>query len=239
MAVYFNQKPIINNGLILLLDAPTPKSYPGNGTSWYDLSNNNNNMVISGPIFSSEKSGTLFFDGINDYGEINTSFNVTSIPMTISLWLSRKSRTSGGIGDNRCHVILGDGTNHILIGNQYSGSTTMVRHTKFMLQGYGFSTIYTLTPDLYYNIVFSADPINNSFSFYINGVKQTINAGYYADYFTYTTINLPKLHLGYYYFQNPSFQYESQSVGQLAIYNRILSDEEVNYNYLINAGRYI
>jgi len=34
---------IVTNGLALFLDAGNNNSYPGNGTTWYDLSGNGNN----------------------------------------------------------------------------------------------------------------------------------------------------------------------------------------------------
>ena len=38
---------IVTDGLVLCLDAGNPKSYPGSGTTWYDLSGNGNNGTNS------------------------------------------------------------------------------------------------------------------------------------------------------------------------------------------------
>lgn len=44
---------IIRDGLVLYLDAANPKSYPGTGTTWYDISGNGKHHTIVGsPIFS-------------------------------------------------------------------------------------------------------------------------------------------------------------------------------------------
>jgi hypothetical protein len=44
---------IVTDGLVLCLDAGNPKSYPGSGTTWFDLSGNGNNVsIFNGPIFS-------------------------------------------------------------------------------------------------------------------------------------------------------------------------------------------
>ena len=37
---------IVTNGLVLDLDAAKVASYPGTGTSWYDISGNNNKSSI-------------------------------------------------------------------------------------------------------------------------------------------------------------------------------------------------
>ena len=44
---------IVTDGLVLALDAGNTKSYPGSGTTWYDLSGNGNNHTITNsPTFS-------------------------------------------------------------------------------------------------------------------------------------------------------------------------------------------
>lgn len=47
MGIAYNTS-IVRNGLILHLDAANPKSYPGSGTSWNDLSGRNNNATLVG-----------------------------------------------------------------------------------------------------------------------------------------------------------------------------------------------
>ena len=57
---------IVTNGLVLFLDANNTNSYPGSGTSWYDLSGNGNTGTLTnGPTFSSVNGGTIVFDGID------------------------------------------------------------------------------------------------------------------------------------------------------------------------------
>lgn len=59
---------IVNDGLILCLDAANRKSYPGTGTTWTDLSGNGNSGTLTnGPTFDSGNGGSLVFDGVDDY----------------------------------------------------------------------------------------------------------------------------------------------------------------------------
>ena len=81
---------IVTDGLILVLDATNPLSYPGSGTTWYDLSGNGNHSTInSGEFVSSPFSGYLR----NVNNESNFFYitipNSTSISNTLSV-------TSGG-----------------------------------------------------------------------------------------------------------------------------------------------
>jgi hypothetical protein len=71
MAFHRGPKPI-TDGLILNIDGANPKSYPGTGTSWNDLSRNGNNItLVNGPTFDSENGGSILLDGINDYGSLS------------------------------------------------------------------------------------------------------------------------------------------------------------------------
>ena len=64
----FHRGPnIVRDGLVLALDAASPRSYPGTGTTWYDLSGNDNNGTLTnGPTFSNGNGGSIAFDGSND-----------------------------------------------------------------------------------------------------------------------------------------------------------------------------
>jgi hypothetical protein len=69
MGIAYNPKTV-TDGLVLCLDAANPKSYPGSGTVWNDLSGNGNNAnIIGAPIHS----GNYFsFNGIDQYAVINS-----------------------------------------------------------------------------------------------------------------------------------------------------------------------
>ena len=49
MSIYGGPE-IVTDGLVLHLDAANSKSYPGTGTSWFDLSGSNNHgTLVNGP----------------------------------------------------------------------------------------------------------------------------------------------------------------------------------------------
>ena len=87
----FNHSPkIVTNGLVMYLDAGSPKSYGGSGTVWTDISRNGNNgTLVNGPTYSSANGGSIVFDGINDY--ISTSslsmLLSGSTNLTLSIWI--------------------------------------------------------------------------------------------------------------------------------------------------------
>jgi len=66
MAVYAGPD-IVENGLLLHLDAANRRSYPGTGTAANDLSNiGNNGTLVNGVSYSNTNSGIFIFDGTND-----------------------------------------------------------------------------------------------------------------------------------------------------------------------------
>ena len=66
MSTRYNAR-IVSDKLMLHLDAANPKSYPGSGTTWKDLSDRGHDMtLVNGPTFNSGFGGYLKFDGSND-----------------------------------------------------------------------------------------------------------------------------------------------------------------------------
>jgi hypothetical protein len=82
---------IVNDGLILNLDAANSKSYPGSDTTWSDLSGNaNTGTLVNGPTYGSANNGSIVFNGTNSYATVadnaNLRFN-SSQSFTLSAWI--------------------------------------------------------------------------------------------------------------------------------------------------------
>jgi hypothetical protein len=89
MAIYAGPD-IVDNGLVLHLDAANPRSYPRTGTTWFDLSGGNNNGTLTnGPSFSSLSGGSIDFDGTNDLVDLTNTPNldITTNDFALELWL--------------------------------------------------------------------------------------------------------------------------------------------------------
>jgi len=86
---YFNGPKIVNDGLVLCLDAANSKSYIGSGTTWNDLSGNNNTGTLTnGPTYSGGNGGVIITDAVDDYISINdsTSLRLTT-GFTVGMWV--------------------------------------------------------------------------------------------------------------------------------------------------------
>jgi hypothetical protein len=90
---------IVTNGLVILVDAANPLSYPGSGTTWADLSGQGNNgSLFNGVSFSSQNGGALVFDGTDDYAsvDVNSWIRSTSSAYTFSSFFYYNGGSSGG-----------------------------------------------------------------------------------------------------------------------------------------------
>jgi hypothetical protein len=78
---------IIEDGLVLYLDAANTKSYPGSGTNWFDRSlNSYNASLINSPTYI--PNSHFSFDGVDDYSTIN-NLNLYLPPTenrTLEIW---------------------------------------------------------------------------------------------------------------------------------------------------------
>ena len=85
--MFYGTPPIVTNGLVLNLDCGNRLSYPTSGTTWTDLSGNNNNGTLTnGPTFNPNNLGSIVFDGGDDFVNFNTSslkFNDTDVTMNV------------------------------------------------------------------------------------------------------------------------------------------------------------
>ena len=86
---------IVTDGLVLYLDAANPRSYPGSGTNWKDIINNNNGTLTNGPTFISNIGGAIDFDGVNDYISITNSTELNPSLITIQVLVNLQNLTSG------------------------------------------------------------------------------------------------------------------------------------------------
>jgi hypothetical protein len=89
---------IVTDGLVLVLDAANPLSYPGTGTTWSDLSGEGNNGTLTnGPTFDPTNGGAISFDGTDEYVTVqyNSALDI-STAITVEAWV--KYRSQGEIG---------------------------------------------------------------------------------------------------------------------------------------------
>lgn len=229
MATNYSPK-IVTDGLVLCLDAANPKSYPGSGTVWKDLSKNGNDGTLTnGPTFSSDNQGSFSFDGVNDYIRIdhNGELNFNSSDFTTINWC-RVDGSSGayralwqssvGISTTRQLGIVASTNNRWGIwltindtfGNRLFSNTSVVIGK------------WTMVTSVYKN--------NESLKLYLDGVEdKSVSISGNLTY-TPTIMNL-----------GARFNTAEHFNGHIAtahLYSRALTEAEVQQNFQATRGRY-
>ena len=222
------RKGIVTDGLKLWLDASNPASYPGSGTTWYDLSGNGNNGTMVNGV--TPLSNAMQFDGVNDTVSIvNNKYIYYNQPFTLSAWVNLFAFSSAyptifslNSDGNGYLVCLSNNNSYLGL---YFGAASV------------FSRFKTNTPTSYFlnkwvQITITYDGINpnsvNSFKAYIDNVNTTFNGGGKT---SNTNINL----IGWRSDYAAASRFKGQ-INDTAIYNRALTPEEVLQNF--NATKY-
>lgn len=83
---------IVTSGLQFHIDAGNSVSYSGTGTAWNDLSvNQYAATLVNGPTFAAQNSGSIILDAVDDY--ISTNYQASLGDFTLSVWF-RPASTS-------------------------------------------------------------------------------------------------------------------------------------------------
>jgi hypothetical protein len=197
-------------------DAGNKLSYPGSGSLWTNLSGSANATLFNGVTYNgTDGSGSLRFDGINDYASIpyNTTFDFSNGTYAINMWVKM-----GYIGSA---TILTGKINEVsdwdwLFAFQ-DNSTLIALNTN---DGVAFSISPPINLNTWYLISFTST--SNVLSTYINGVKQDISQ---------TFIPLNNITTGYFVgLMGDPYDYFPPSSGSLSVveyWNTPLSGSEI------------
>jgi hypothetical protein len=213
--------PIITSGLVLYLDAGNTSSYPGSGTTWTDLSGNNNHgTLINGPTYSSTNGGSIVLDGSNDYIDFGNSASLNAIGGTTNITVSGWAYyTAYGGGGQSYSVLTVKGSPWTWLLENYLDTFRF----RIVAGGADVSVgdVTTHQLNVWYNVVGTYDGSN--MRLYINGVlKNTVpQTGTLA-----TNSETAKIGT----WQGTNYNLTGR-VSNVSIYNRVLTAAEVLENY--------
>ena len=244
---------IVTNGLVLALDAANPKSYPGTGTTWFDLSGNNQHLTLyNSPTFSSGSMGELLFSGSNDYARIrnSSSIDLLSSNGTVEVWFRTISSNLGGTYARLISFANeantgSDTTSAQGVNNDFSDYFCLVKNNNaqslavwYKNNPSAFGPATLVNTNNYFNVVisWSTSGASMTFNFYLNGTNTNTSTVTQSGY----SINASTITIG----QNcgaaltsPS-ENSSCAFSSVKLYNRALSATEVQQNFNALRGRY-
>jgi hypothetical protein len=206
-------------GLTLCLDAANPKSYPGSGTIWTDLSGNGNNgTLVNGVGYSGSNLGSLSFDGVDDYVNIpNFSSLANSPACTISIWSYVKQ--------NKGYHFWG---NLIFLLQIQSNQTYRLR---FNLNGDWRGEYTTSFPsNIYHKLDITWD--GTTTKMYINA-QETVSSTLDSAFSSFSNTTNQPLEIS-----RRSTDYSNVDIPQVSIYNRALTASEIQQNFIATRSRF-
>jgi hypothetical protein len=225
LATNYNPRTV-TDGLVLALDAANPKSYPGSGTTWTDLSGNGNiGELVNSPTYNSSNLGYFQFV-TDDYARIPNNTALDTQTPTVEVWVKTNATSQNGFwfekGTVNTQYSLFQGGGLILwrmnIGGitQLSATTETYMNTSSWYQVVG--TYTSGTRRLYINgIQVNSDTQSGTIATNSGGMSIGVYGGYSGG-------------RGYYYNGN---------LAACRIYNRALTAAEVSQNYNALKSRYI
>jgi hypothetical protein len=218
MALAHGAGQIAMNGLVLYLDAASPRSYPGSGTTWTDLSGNGRNGTINGsPTFT---NGYFSITGDTTYVSIpNSGLVPRTNDFTYSCWVYLNSVDGlDTIFEN------GSWTDTLLFRYE---STQFTVYAEGALRG---TIIWTATTGVWVNIVLIR--LSNTVSCFIN------NTSVGTPFTMSTDIDLANPNLWLMRSQHATGQFTNGRISVFSIYNRALTAAEVSQNFNALRGRF-
>ena len=208
---------IVKEGLILDLDAAKKDSYPGSGTTWKDISGNiNSGSLINSPTYNISGSGTVEFNGVDNYVSNSSIVLNNYTNFTVSTW-----------------VKFNVASRFEVIWSAYTGYFSVIKFPNTIYfavsgtTGAAASTTTTILNNVWYNIVAVR---NEGISYiYLNGTLEGTFTGSVN-----TAGRISEYRLGNY----TTSYYLSGGISSNTIYNRALSQAEITQNYNAMKGRF-
>ena len=224
---------IVQQGLVLNLDAGNPYSYAGSGATWYDVSGNSfNATLIKTPTYNSDNGGILNWNGVDQYATVpmSSTLRVTSITQEVWVYLSSTADqvfigSQYGTGSNNSFALWISG------GTFYFGVNT----------GGTFYASSFSTPSIgvWYHLVHTYG--GSSQSLYINGSLIGVYSSAATGNIAYD-VNNTKLAIGADFngtgYDTVPTLFVNGKMPVVRIYNIALSAAQVLQNYNATKGRF-
>lgn len=244
----------VTNGLILAIDASDKNSYPGTGTTWSNLVQNTYDFYFGRlPTYTSSFNAaciTTNFDKTPPYSQSylnvqNADPNLLQLlyqDHTIEAYINPKSMSyvydynSSLTTEILSSIITWPGYHSGL----YQQSASSVYYLVYAITNYTASAQYTLTNMTQYknkNMHIVGTRSGNTIYLYVNGVLQSSKSNITTSLYPYVNVRIgtaqatPPISTSYSAASNTDFY-------SIKLYNRYLSAEEVQTNYINMKSRF-
>lgn len=227
---------IITDGLQLRLEPQLSSSYPGSGTSCYDLSPNKyTTTLINGVTYSTARAPSFGFNGATNYRYIDTGQYLSYETFTLSSWFKSSITTTYQMLFSK-ETTAGTPWNYRLFLNQTSGSI----QADIAITGINYNSLggaVNLCNGVWHNAVFVRSVALDTLYMYVDGVL--VNS--MTDTTTGAMVNNQNVWIGLSAYTGASatgsYPMNGQ-IGQSLIYNIDLTATQVKQNFNAMRGVY-
>ena len=226
---------IVTDGLVLCLDAANPRSYPGSGTSWLDISGNGKYGTLNGPTFNSDNAGVINFDGTDDTCPTHISSQMTNTQNgSIETWVKFTNDTDLSSGNIQVYMIPCPNSLYLYFYRNAHWSSYAMSNFLYYRKASNGATGYSIPYSAYYypNIWYQ-----NVLTWDENGVQKTYQNGTQTRSDTVSDFDYWYAPNGSNFSISTNYTFEGD-IAQLKMYNRTLSAQEIRQNYNATRGRY-
>ncbi len=207
---------IVEDGLVLALDAANPKSYPGTGTTWIDMSGNGHNATLHSVTHSSANGGIFVISGSSSTFIDNDTIDLTSSDFTVFC----ASRFTGS--DNA--RLVGGRNNNFLVGH-WNGHAEAF-YAEGWVGGYSNNILSFAQNSTDWRVYHGCGNISSdSYDFYVNDRTRTAGSNQGAAGPDGLIIGKTLLYSG------GDYESGAGEVSFVYYYNRVLSANEVKQNF--------
>ena len=224
---------MIQDGLVLSLDASDLNSYVSGSSTWTDLTGNGwgGDLIGSASFISWPDRFDTNCTTINNTGYLSTSSQLTfddASSYTVDFWIKMRANAQA-----TNHSLLGRGTTSpwlLIDTNSTTGLSWSVRFRDVSGTYYTFSTISDTNIQSWTNVTMTADTSRN-LSLYVNGVfRQTLNV-------TSSSLLYVRRIAGGYSSGGNFYNFQG-SLASAKLYNKTLSATEILQNYNAQKTRF-
>tara|TARA_A100001388_G_scaffold74975_1_gene53285 strand:+ start:386 stop:1102 length:717 start_codon:yes stop_codon:yes gene_type:complete len=171
---------IVEDGLVLALDAANSESYPGSGTSWTDLTGNGfNATLVNSPTHNSD-IGFISFNGTNQYANHTVPLISTgNIDFTFEVWFKMRTLPTASYNANG-HIWGGENGNDVVLyvnpASSGESKLNLIYDDSRYVTGTGHFTDGTITANTWVQWTCQGRESDDTIAHYLNGkLDRTFN----------------------------------------------------------------
>ncbi len=214
---YLTYKTIWDNSLVMNLDASDTDSYPGSGTTWFDISYKGNDGTVTNATHTTISGiDTFSFDGSGDFVSIGQPIP-TGSSYSISAWVYANNTTFSHniVSSQDSPFWIASGTLYAGVG----GSYTEVSYGSFPL-------------NTWKHVAMTFNTTSNTMTLYINGAQVSQNTNVTSNYTSQNTF------IGSHFSGGNNVSFWGGYIAQVKIYTSEQTSTQVLDHFNLTKSKY-